>query len=544
MIRPIAYFCAEYALEDKLQIYAGGLGVLAGDYLKEAADQNIPLVAVGLYYSEGFVHKELSPEGRVVDLHERHTPEEVGLVVAKNSQGEEIRVTIPIGQSLVKIRVWERREKNVKLYLLDTKIAENEEVDQHITDTLYITDKETRFKQEMVLGIGGLRALEAMGYHPSHYHLNEGHSALLIYELIHHEMVEHSLSFEAAKARAKERVLFTNHTLVAAGNDVFSNDLVALLLSKYAEEIEIPVKTLVDLGLVQQSSMYSMTILAMRSAGKINAVSKLHAEKAKDIWTDHPMVPVTNGIHLPTWDKVGEGDPPNGEVNMWEKHRENKRKLLAVIAERTGTVWEDKALLLGWARRMASYKRPLALVERLKQFGEMARDSERPVHVVFAGLSHPADTDGQELLEELQYRLISDLKGVAVYLPHYNLELSSLMTAGCDMWINTPVVGFEACGTSGMKAALNGVLPMSTRDGWVGEVEMFGVGWALPDADLTDSMLDTLQTQILPMYYDRNDQGVSEVWLQMMKNARELIKNEFSMTRALKQYMELIGPLS
>jgi alpha-glucan phosphorylase-like protein len=330
--------------------------------------------------------------------------------------------------------------------------------------------------------------------------------------------------------------LFTNHTLLAAGNDLFSNDLVALLLSKYSEEIGIPVKTLVDLGLVQQSSMYSMTILAMRSAGKINAVSKLHATKAKEIWTDHPMGSVTNGIHLPTWDKVGDGE-------MWVTHRENKRKLLEIIAERTGTVWEDNALLLGWARRMASYKRPLALVERLKQFGEMARNTERPVHVVFAGLSHPADTDGQELLEELQYRLVSDLKGVAVYLPHYNLELSSLMTAGCDMWINTPVVGFEACGTSGMKAALNGVLPMSTRDGWVAEVEMFGVGWALPDADLTDQMLDALQTQILPMYYDRNDQGVPEAWLKLMNNARALIKNEFSMSRALKQYLELIGPL-
>jgi starch phosphorylase len=280
-----------------------------------------------------------------------------------------------------------------------------------------------------------------------------------------------------------------------------------------------------------------MTILAMRSAGKINAVSKLHATKAKDIWSDHPMVPVTNGIHLPTWDKIGEGA-------IWMTHRENKRKLLALIAERTGTVWEDTDLLLGWARRMASYKRPLALVERLKQFGEMARSTDRPVRVVFAGLSHPADTDGQELLEELQYRLVSDLKGVAVYLPHYNLELSSLMTAGCDMWINTPVVGFEACGTSGMKAALNGALPMSTRDGWVAEIEMFGVGWVLPDTDLTDSMLEALGSQILPMYYDRNDQGIPEAWLKMMQNARELVKNEFSMSRALRQYLDLIATSS
>lgn len=536
MSRPIAYFCAEYAVADKLQIYAGGLGVLAGDYVKEAADQDAPVVAVGLYYSEGFIHKELSPEGRVVDLHERKTPEEAGLKLSRNEKGEETRVKVPIGQAEVWVRVWIWEQKNVKLYLLDSQVEENSGPDQHITDTLYTTDKETRFKQEMVLGIAGLRVLLALGYHPAFYHLNEGHSALLIYELIHHEMKEHSLSFEEARDLARERVLFTNHTLVAAGNDVFSNDLVALLLSKYGEEIEVPVKQLVDLGLVQQSSTFSMTMLAMRAAGKINAVSELHAKKAKDIWSDHPMVAITNGIHIPTWDKIGEGE-------MWATHRENKRKLLELINEQTGTIWEDNTLLLGWARRMVRYKRPLALVERLKQFGEMARDANRPIHVVFAGLSHPADEDGREMLEELQYRLTSDLKGVAVYLPHYNLELSATMTAGCDVWINTPVVGFEACGTSGMKAALNGDLPMSTRDGWVDEIEMLGVGWALEDKELTDNMMDTLNKAILPLYYKRNVEGVPSEWLSMMKNARNLIKNEFSMTRALTQYLELIGPL-
>jgi glucan phosphorylase len=536
MKRPIAYFCAEYALSDKLQIFAGGLGVLAGDYIREAGDEDLPLVAVGLYYSEGFAHKELSPEGRIVDLHEGHTPEESGLSLAKDEMGNQVIIKVPIADSEVAVRVWIYQYKNIKVFLLDTKMDENSEADQHITDTLYITDKEMRFKQEMVLGIGGLRALLSMGIHPVFYHLNEGHSALLIYELIHHEMKEHELDFEEARARAKERVLFTNHTLVAAGNDVFSNDLAALLLAKYSEEIEIPVKELVDLGLVQQSSSFSMTMLAMRASGKINAVSKLHAKKAKDIWSDHPMTAVTNGIHLPTWDKVGEGE-------MWTTHRDNKRKLLQIISERTGTVWEDRELLIGWGRRMARYKRPLAIVERLKQFGEMARSEDRPMRVVFAGISHPADTDGQEILEELQYRLVSDLKGVAVYLPHYNLELAGLMTAGCDVWINTPVVGFEACGTSGMKAALNGVLPLSTRDGWVDEIEMYGVGWALPDNDLTEQMILTLRNQIIPMYYEQNKEGVPEKWVEMMRNARELITNEFSMKRAMKQYLELIGPL-
>lgn len=536
MTRPIAYFCAEYALSDDLHIFAGGLGVLAGDYVREAADQNTPLIAVGLYYSEGFAHKELSPEGRVVDLHEVKTPEEAGLSLVKNESGDPLHIKVPIGQNEVWVKVWERAEKNVKVYLLDTKVSINSEADQHITDTLYITDLEARFKQEMVLGIGGLRAILAMGHHPAHYHLNEGHSALLIYELIHHEMKEHGMDFESARALARERILFTNHTLVVAGHDVFSNDLVSLLLAKYAEEIAVPVKTLVDLGLVQQSTTFSMTILAMRAAEKVNAVSKLHAKKAVEMWRDHPMTPITNGIHIPTWDKVGERE-------IWEAHRDNKRKLLSVIEETTGTSWDERALLLGWARRMAGYKRPLALVERLKQFGELARSEDRPVHVVFSGISHPADEDGRELLEELQYRLVSDLKGVAVYLPHYNLELAGLMTAGCDVWINTPVVGFEACGTSGMKAALNGNLPMSTRDGWMDEVEMFGIGWELPDNDLTNKMMEVLKEQIIPMYYDKNDMGVSEKWVSMMKNARTLIINEFSMGRALKQYLDLIGPL-
>ncbi|MEI8232726.1 MAG: alpha-glucan family phosphorylase [bacterium] len=533
--RPIAYFCAEYGLMSSLPIYAGGLGILAGDYVREAGDQGIPLTAVGIYYAQGFTRKELSPEGRVVDLHDGKSAEEAGLTLVKNEKGEVVYITMPTQDREIKVRAWIYEYKTVKVYLLDTKAEGNSEQDQHITDTLYDTDKETRLKQEMVLGIGGLRMLFAMGIHPTIYHFNEGHSAFLLYELIHHEMTDHGMNFDEARERVKELVLFTNHTLVPAGNDTFSNDLVSLLLSRYALQIAIPVKQLVDLGLVQQSSTFSMTMLAIRSAGKINAVSKLHARKAKEIWTDHPMQAITNGIHIPTWDKIGEND-------IWTAHKENKRKLIKIIEDQTGTIWDENAIILGWARRIVKYKRPLALVERLKHFSEMARDQNRPIHIVFAGVAHPSDDDGREILEELQYRLASDLKGVAVYLSHYDMDLASAMVAGCDVWINTPVVGFEACGTSGMKAALNGDLPMSTRDGWMDEVEMLGIGWPLEDNDLTDQMLDTLKEKILPLYYERNEEGIPVLWKSMMHNARELILNEFSMTRALRQYIELMKP--
>ena len=525
--RPVAYFCAEYALRDELPIFAGGLGILAGDYVREAADQEIPVVAVGLYYPEGFTHKELSPEGKVIDLHPRRTPEELGMMQVVNSEGKPIIVEIPIQDRCVKAKAWVYFQKNVNVYLLDTRLSENAEQDQHITDTLYTTDKETRLKQEMILGIGGLRLLECLKIHPLKYHLNEGHSAFLVYELIYHEMKEHSIGFEEAKEITRDHILFTNHTLVAAGNDVFSNDLVALLLAEYAEQIAIPVKTLVDMGLVQQSSTFSMTILAMRAAGKINAVSKLHAEKAREIWADHPMQAITNGIHIPSWDMVRD------EESIWERHEERKKKLITRIAQQTGTQWNGNELILGWARRVVRYKRPLALVERLKQFGELARSQERPVRVVFAGISHPDDEDGRELLEELQYRLSSDLKGVAVYLPHYNMELSVEMTSGCDVWVNTPVVGFEACGTSGMKAALNGTLPLTTIDGWVKEVDLYGIGWGLDDADVAGDIAEKLRSQVVPTFFDNRDE-----WIHMMKNARSLVYNQFSMTRALREYLE------
>lgn len=533
--RPIAYFSAEYAISDDLPIYAGGLGILAGDYLREASDQEIPLVAVGLYYSEGFIRKELSPEGKVVESHEPKRAEDAGLLPVLDSKGARLTVCVPIQDREVNIRAWVKEMGRVRLYLLDTRVESNSPSDQHIADTLYTTEKETRLKQEMVLGIGGLRLLEAIGHHPSFYHLNEGHSAFLIFELIRHEMKEHGYDFNKAMEAAKSKVLFTNHTLVAAGNDVFSNDLVSLHLTKYAEQMPAPVQSLVEMGLVQQSSTFSMTILAMRMAGKINAVSKLHAAKAKDIWADHPMTAVTNGIHLPTWDKVKDNEL------IWEKHVENKRELLNFITEKTGVMWDDKPLIIGWGRRIVRYKRPLALVERLKRFSEIAHNQDRPLRVVFAGLSHPADTDGGEILEELRYRLSSDLKGVAVYLPHYNMELSSKMVAGCDIWLNTPVVGYEACGTSGMKAALNGNLPLTTRDGWAAEIETLGVGWAVEDNEVTDSILDRLEQDILPLYYDLDESGKPSKWIVMMKNARELISNEFSMTRALKQYLELVN---
>ncbi len=537
--RPLAFFCAEFAIINNMPNYAGGLGILAGDYMAEAADQQLPVVGISLYYKEGFTSTELSKEGQIVEKKQPMPTDAPELNLVRDEQGEPLLISIPISGHPVYLQAWMWQQGSVKIYFLDTEIEKNEVSDRHITEKLYVMDKETRLKQEFILGVGGLRFLEALKIHPLFYHLNEGHSAFLIFELIHHEMRELHISFEAAKMIAKERVLFSNHTLVAAGNDVFSDDLVSLVLEKYAEELQVPVKTLVDLGLVQESSSFSMTMLGLRSAGKINAVSQFHQQKAAEIWHDHPMIAITNGIHLPTWDCVENGSS-NGSaaVDIWSKHQENKRALLSLIATETKQVWDENTMLLGWARRIVQYKRPLAVVERLKWFCEIAQDQNRPVRLVYAGLAHPSDLDGTRTLEELQYRLDNDLKGLAVYLPNYNKELGKTLTAGCDMWINTPVVGFEACGTSAMKAALNGVLPLTTKDGWIHEIDMWQIGWLLDDANVTDDILEKLVKEILPIYYDRNQDKVPENWVLMMTKARELIVNHFSMTRALHEYLE------
>ncbi|CAN5293166.1 hypothetical protein BH10PAT2_BH10PAT2_1620 [soil metagenome] len=530
--RPIVYFCAEFALMEKWPNYAGGLGILAGDYISESADQQIPVVGVSLYYKEGFTSKELSKAGEVVETHETMPTEVAEITLVTNESSEPVQITLPIGDNKVVVQAWLWQRGSTKIYFLDTDLEKNDPKDRNITKKLYVMDKETRLKQEFIMGVGGLRFLEALKIHPSEYHLNEGHCGFLVFELIHHEMLERKIEFAQARTIAKEKILFSNHTLVAAGNDVFSDDLVALVFQKYAEELQVPVKTLVDLGLVQESSSFSMTMLGLRSAGVINAVSKLHQEKAAEIWHDHPMIAITNGIHIPTWDKVGDTE------QIWSKHQENKRALLQLIEQETQEKWDENTILLGWARRIVQYKRPLAVIERLKWFCEIAKASDQPIRLVYSGLAHPADEDGTRTLEELQYRLSNDLKGIAVYLPNYNKELSKVLTAGCDMWVNTPVVGFEACGTSGMKAALNGSLPLTTKDGWIHEIEMYQVGWLLDDANVTNDILEKLVNEILPIYYQRNEQNIPEAWIMMMKNARNLIVNNFSMTRALHEYLE------
>lgn len=519
---PIVYFCAEYALNDTLPLYAGGLGILAGDIIREAAEQEIPFIAVGLFYHEGYILKNSG----------RTNPMSTNLKPVVDEQNNRIIVALPIQDTLVAVQAWLLETGSVRVYLLDTDIPQNTEETRRITDQLYSSSREIRFKQEMILGLGGLRLLETLKIAPIGYHLNEGHSALLALEIARHEMKKHNRTFAEELDNTKQHIFFTNHTLVPAGNDTFSSDLVATLLSGFAKELQVPVSEILRLGLIEGSSIFSMALLALRMASKINAVSKLHAEKAQEIWKEYPMVPITNGIHIKTWDRVQNQD------EIWNKHQENKKQLLEYIRKITDVTWDENTLLLGWARRLVSYKRPMALFEKLKEFKELATNSDRPIHVVMAGVAHEKDLAGVAMLEQIHKFVSEDLKGTLIYLPDYNMTSAKLLVSGCDVWLNTPVVGFEACGTSGMKAALNGVLPVSTDDGWIAEADLYDVGWLLKNQNLSEDILSVLKNQIVPLYYSPGKNGTSENWIKMMKNAREMTLNQFSATTMLKKYIE------
>ncbi len=520
--KPIAYFSVEYALSDVLPTYAGGLGVLAGDYVRELGDQKIPAVAIGLFYQNKYGVLDV-PHAKTNSV--PLSPEEQGLQPVMDEDKKPILVAVPIQDREVFVKAWVWQKDSIPVYLLDTDVEENSHVDRQIVYQLYDSDKETRLKQEIILGIGGFRLLEKLKIEPSIYHMNEGHSAMLYLEIIRHEMQKRKIGFKDAISLSTHHVVFTNHTLVASGNEIFSNELFTFLLNRYAAELEVPMTDLLALGTIQESNSFSMSLMSLKLAGKINAVSTLHAKEASKSWSDYKIESVTNGIHIASWDKVKDNDLPH-------THQENKKTLLEYIKKETGQMWGEDELMIGWARRMVRYKRPLSL------FGDISRlkniTIKTPVRIVMAGIAHQSDDDGRKMVEEIKEIMQKELPDTAVFLNNYSVTLARLLNTGCDIWLNTPVIGSEACGTSGMKASLNGTLTMSTKDGWVYEVNTSEIGWDIDSESVEKSILDVLEHNVLPMYYSQDKSHIET----LMKNSRSLILEKFSATRMLKEYFE------
>lgn len=518
---PVAYFCAEFALVDEMPSYAGGLGVLAGDYILEAADQGFPIIGVGLYYQKGQNHRAGSGEPDASKF---------GLKLKK-----ELKISIPIGNKDVFAQVWFWKKKNNFVYFLDTNVSENDPADRLITEQLYVENRELRLKQELVLGIGGVRLLKKLNISPSVYHLNEGHSAFLILELIGEETKD-GTSFVEALKKVKKNIVFTNHTLVLEGQEMFTFDSLINTTQKLCQELNIKIEDVIEKGKLKLTdNLFSLTTFALNGARLTNAVSKIHGVKARELWPNFPIIHITNGIYIPRWDKVN----PSADGNhLIKSHQKNEEKLLKLIRETRGDNWEKDSLLIGWSRRFVPYKRPLALLEDASKLKKILETFPGKVHIVYSAPLDKDNAEHNEFLNKIYELMDGDLKGYLTFIPHYKIGVAEIITAGCDVWLNTPVVGREACGTSGMKAGLNGTLSVSTNDGWVTEIPLNDFGWLIDDKNITEDLLKKLQTEIIPEYEKFVKDGKTTSWKDRMIKARKIILKDFSTTRMLREYIE------
>ena len=525
----VAYFCMEYALQSDFKMYAGGLGILAGDYLKGAKDHGYPIVGIGLKWKQGYTDQRITQEGKVLDTYPIYK-----YPFLKDTG---VTVSVTIRNREVKCKVWLCDEfGNAPIYLLDTDVPGNE--DSWICGQLYGWFGEERIAQEMVLGIGGVKALRALGIQTDVYHFNEGHALFAGFELMREKLAE-GKSFDEAFAATRNEIVFTTHTPVVQGNE---SHYIPRLLYMGADNGSFSKKQLKQLG----GSPFNMTVGALRLSRKSNAVAQLHAVTANNMWKKvkekEEIVGITNAIHKPTWvdNRMVEAAEKGGDV--WNTHLDNKRKLLVFVKERTGVQLKEDSLLLGFSRRAVPYKRSDFIFSDRPKIDELFRSGK--LQIIFSGKAHPLDDRGKEIVENI-VALTKEYPNSVVFLENYDMTIGSMLVRGSDVWLNNPRRPQEASGTSGMKAAMNGVLNLSILDGWWPEACNHGVnGWQIGDGyenkkedklDAHDqkSMYKVLLKEVVPTYYNQRSK-----WIDMMKQSILTTKDQFAVKRMLEEYYE------
>jgi starch phosphorylase len=598
--RLIAYFSMEYGMVECMPIYGGGLGVLSGDHLKAASDGGIPLVAVGLLYQKGYLQQSLNPDGWQQERNPVNDFYTLPVRPVRDEQGQEVLVQVKLPTGTVFIKVWCINVGRVKLYLLDTNIPENDHAEhREITAQLYGGDTITRIRQEIVLGIGGLRALDRLGLKPTVWHMNEGHSAFLAVERMRLLIEEQRLGFDEAFEACRSNSVFTTHTSVPAGIDLFDPGLLYEFFGEYCRESGIPFDKFLTLGRFRPENHqepFSMAIAAIKTASFRNAVSCLHRQVSQEMWQELwpklpvwevPITSVTNGVHLFTWlngdlallydqylqpdwrerysdPKIWDlaEDIPNQE--LWEAHRRRKRNLVNFVRERAvsaamsrkasaaeqrrlSEVLEPDTLTIGFARRFATYKRATLLFRDVDRLKRLLTNKERPVQIVVAGKAHPKDLPGKTLIREIvQLSRTPEISKHIIFVEDYGIEVARELVQGVDLWLNTPRRGEEACGTSGMKAGINGVLNLSILDGWFDEAYEISGGWAIGDREPYSEDQDEvhvraiysiLENEIAPMYYQEREEGVPVEWVRRMKQSLMHLSPQFNSLRMVGEYM-------
>ena len=596
----VAYFSMEYGITESVPLYSGGLGVLAGDHVKAASDLGVPLVAVGMLYRQGYFRQTIDPSGGQQELHPETDFYSQPVTMLTTPEGTPLTVGVPITDRWVEARVWRMNVGRCPVLLLDANVPANAREDRELTAKLYQGDSDVRIRQEVLLGVGGMRALRAAGMNPTVLHLNEGHSAFALIERLRELREGTDLSFEAALETVRAGAVFTTHTPVAAGHDEFHPQQVAHHLGSYLAECGIETDQVTDIGRYPDghaSSPFCMTILALRGAAWRNGVSRLHGEVTRQMWQSlwhgipSPEVPIqhiTNGVHLPTWvsreladllgrylgpewslladrDAIREGLDAIPDDELWRVHTRRRERLVANVRRRLRAVVERRwgsgaeladasaalqpnALTVGFARRMALYKRPTLLLHDLERLRALVTNVRQPLQIIFAGKAHPDDAMAKDLVREI-HELSRDpsFVGRVVFVEDYDMDLARDLVQGCDVWLNQPVRPQEASGTSGMKAAANGVLNVSVLDGWWAEAYTPHIGWAIgradddgddPQRDENDAaaVYRLLERSVVPLFYDLGLDGTPTRWIERAKASMVMALADFGAHRMMRQY--------
>lgn len=600
--RPVAYFSAEFGLHESVPIYSGGLGVLSGDHIKSASGLGVPLVALGLFYDQGYFKQRLNEEGWQLEEYLDTKVENLPIEPARDPQGRPITIEIETMHGRLLAKLWLMHVGRVHLYLLDCDVDGNSPEDRELTSRLYGGDSRTRIRQELVLGVGGVKALRALGIKPGVFHLNEGHSAFAPLEVMRQRMQDDGLSFDDALREVAAQTVFTTHTPVPAGHDRFDGSLVEEHLGPLRQKLGISFEQLMGLGRVEpqnEHEPFCMTVIGLKLSRRANAVSSLHGHVSRRMWAnlwpwrveeEIPIGHITNGVHIPTWlaypmvqlydkylgpewhDRMGEpevwqaiyGVDP-GE--LWETHNALKSRLLEFVRRRVSrqsrrrnedpavieaarTILDPNALTIGFARRFATYKRADLFLRSFDQMAEMIDDANRPVQFVFAGKAHPADEPGKRLIQRIaNLRHDPRFAGRVVFIEDYDINVARHMVQGVDVWLNNPRRPLEASGTSGQKAVLNGGLNCSVLDGWWAEayngMNGFSIGNGtshanddVNDARDGDDLIRVLQEEVIPLFYKRDADGLPREWIQRMTNSIATLAARFSAHRMVIDYVQ------
>ncbi|MCK4965163.1 MAG: alpha-glucan family phosphorylase, partial [Dehalococcoidia bacterium] len=579
----VAYFSAEFGLHECLPLYSGGLGVLAGDYLKTASDLGFPMVGVGLLYQNGYCRQRLNSDGWQQDAYEDNDFYNMPIKLVPGHDDHPVTVDLDLPQGCVRVQVWRARVGRVELYLLDTNLQTNQPDDRRITGQLYDSDPERRIQQEIVLGIGGVRVLEKLGVRPAIYHMNEGHSAFLVVERLRQLMRAENISFDEAREAVTAGNIFTTHTSLSAGNDRFSSELIGKYFSETCNELGLTHDEFMRLGQEEPGNpteSFCMTVFAMRFSGYSNGVSKLHGEISRSLWrgvwpgipeNEVPITSISNGIHPQTWvsgemsalfeqylkgdwqDQVTKKsvwarvrDIPDEE--LWRVHEGLRERLIGFVRgrlkeqlsrrgapvseiERSESVLDPKVLTIGFARRFAAYKRAGLVIRDMERLKKILCDRDRPVQIIFAGKAHPRDSAGKDVIRQIIHLVRDDrFRRRIVFLEGYDINVARYMVQGVDVWLNTPRRPLEASGTSGMKVAANGGLNVSILDGWWAEGYEPEVGWAIGSGesyedpgyqDMVESqaIYNMLENEAVPLFYTRSADNLPRAWIRRVKNS-------------------------